>query len=347
MEPCNRAVILAACAVALMTPQRGVAQARTTVVFTPARVESRPAKFPLTVPATGALTLQIQILLDRAFFSPGIIDGGWGMNAARALAFFTRPDGAARLTGGTPETSKTIALDTYDRLRREAGERPLLREYTVSAADLRGPFTPIPKVVYDQAKLKCLCYATPAEALSERFHTSTKLLSQLNPKVNFESLKAGTVIVVPNVLAENLASPMDTVIIAKLIISKSGFWTHAVDDRGTILAHYPSTLGSGYDPSPTGKLTVTHVARDPAFRYQPKLFSEVPDHEPEALLPPGPNSPVGRVWMSLSRKHYGIHGTSTPETIGYAQSHGCVRLTNWSAIQLSDMVEPGTPVEFH
>ena len=93
--------------------------------------------------------------------------------------------------------------------------------------------------------------------------------------------------------------------------------------------------------------TPEDVARDPAFRYQPKLFSEVPDHEPEALLPPGPNSPVGRVWMSLSRKHYGIHGTSSPETIGYAQSHGCVRLTNWSAIQLSDMVEPGTPVEFH
>ena len=347
MKPCNPAAILSACAMVLLTPVTAAAQAKGTPRLTRASVEARPAKFPLTIPGTGGVTLQLQILLDRAFFSPGIIDGEWGMNAARALAFFTRPDGSARLTGGTPETSRTIALEAYDRLRRAAGDRPLLREYTVSAADLRGPFTPIPKLVYDQAKLKCLCYATPAEALSERFHTSTKLLSQLNPRVNFESLKAGTVIVVPNVIAENVASPMDTVIISKLIISKSGFWIHAVDDRGTILAHYPSTLGSGYDPSPTGKLTVTHVARDPAFRYQPKLFSEVPDHEPEALLPPGPNSPVGRVWMSLSRKHYGIHGTSSPETIGYAQSHGCVRLTNWSAIQLSDMVEPGTPVEFH
>jgi lipoprotein-anchoring transpeptidase ErfK/SrfK len=346
MNACTPAALLSALAIAL-APAGAGGQPKTSAPLTASKVEARPAKFPLAIPSTGPITLQLQILLDRAFFSPGIIDGEWGNNAARALAFFTRPDGSARLTGGTPETSRTMTRDTYDRLRLAAGDRPLLREYRVTADDLRGPFTPIPKRVYDQAKLKCLCYASPAEALSERFHTSTKLLSQLNPKVKFESLKAGTVIIVPNVLAENVASPMDTVIIAKLIISKSGFWTHAVDDRGTILAHYPSTLGSGYDPSPTGKLTVTHVARDPAFRYQPKLFSEVPDHEPEALLPPGPNSPVGRVWMSLSRKHYGIHGTSSPETIGYAQSHGCVRLTNWSAIQLSDMVEPGTPVEFH
>ena len=347
MDACNRAARLAACAVGFMLPAEAFSQAKGAPALTAARVEAKPSIFPVSIPPTGAVTLQFQILLDRAFFSPGIIDGEWGMNASRALAFFTRPDGTARLTGGTPETSRSVTRETYDRLRQAAGDRPLLREYTVTAADLRGPFTPIPKLVYDQAKLKCLCYSSPAEALSERFHTSTKLLAQLNPKVNFESLKAGTVLVVPNVLAENVASPMDTVIIAKLIISKSGFWTHAVDEKGTILAHYPSTLGSGYDPSPTGKLTVTHVARDPAFRYQPKLFAEVPDHEPEALLPPGPNSPVGRVWMSLSRKHYGIHGTSSPETIGYAQSHGCVRLTNWSAIQLSDMIEPGTPVEFH
>ena len=320
---------------------------RPSPALTPARVNAAPSSFPLRVPQEGAQTLHIQILLDRAFFSPGIIDGAWGINAAKALAFFTKPEASARLTGGTPETSRVVDRATYERLRRTAGDRPLLREYTVSASDLAGPFTPIPKLVYAQARLKCLCYATPAEALAERFHTSEKLLARLNPKVKLGALRPGTVLVVPNVLPENVASPMDTVIIAKLIISKSGFWTHAVDDDGTILAHYPSTLGSGYDPSPTGNLRVTYVARDPAFHYQPKLFSEVPDTEPDALLPPGPNSPVGRVWMSLSRKHYGIHGTSSPETIGYAQSHGCVRLTNWSAIQLSDMVEPGTPVEFH
>jgi hypothetical protein len=239
MDACNRAARLAACAIGFILPAEAFPQVKGAQPLTAAGVEAKPGKFPVTIPATGALALHFQIMLDRAFFSPGILDGEWGMNAARALAFFTRPDGTARLTGGTPETSRTVSRDTYDRLRQAAGERPLLQEYTVTAADLRGPFTPIPKLVYDQAKLKCLCYSSPVEELSERFHISSKLLAQLNPKVNLASLKAGTVLIVPNVLPENVASPMDTVIIAKLIISKSGFWTHAVDENGTILAHYP------------------------------------------------------------------------------------------------------------
>ena len=332
---------------ACLLSDRASAQARPGAGVSFTGAESSLRKFPARIPATGATALHIQLLLDRAHFSPGIIDGAWGINAAKALAFYADPSGNARLTGRTPPGLSTIDKATYDRLRGAAGDRPLLRRYTVSAADLAGPFKPVPKLVYDQAKLKCLCYSSPAEALAERFHTSEKLLAQLNPRVGLGNLKAGTTLLVPNVLEENVASPMDTVIVAKLIISKTGFWTHAVNSEGTILAHYPSTLGAGYDPSPTGKLTVTYVARDPAFHYQPKLFSEGPDSEPNALLPPGPNSPVGRVWMSLSRKHYGINGTSSPETIGYANSHGCVRLTNWDALQLSDMVEPGTPVEFH
>jgi lipoprotein-anchoring transpeptidase ErfK/SrfK len=336
-------------AILLLAAAANVGQAQTSTASRPSfeKAEDRLTNFPARIPATGAATLHVQILLDRGFFSPGIIDGSWGANAARALAFFTRPDGDERLVGKTPATAATIDKATYTRLVAAAGGRPLLTRYTVTAADVAGPFTPIPELVYDQAKLKCLCYASPAEAIAERFHTSQPLLARLNPKVRLDKLTTGTELLVPNVARENVASAMDTVIVAKLIISKTGFWTHAVDANGRILAHYPSTLGAGYDPSPTGKLRVTYVARDPAFHYQPKLFAEVPDDKPEARLPPGPNSPVGRVWMSLSRRHYGIHGTSSPETIGYATSHGCVRLTNWSALELSEMVEPGTPVEFH
>jgi len=323
------------------------AQTRTAGAVDFSRAETPITSFPANIPAVGPTALHIQILLDRAYFSPGILDGAWGLNAGKALAFYADPGGNARFTGRTPPPLSTIDKSTYERLRRAAGDRPLLRRYTLTAADLAGPFTAIPKLVYDQAKLRCLCYSSAAEALAERFHTSEKLLGQLNPKVDLQRLRQGTQLVVPNVLEANVASAMDTVIVARLIISRTGFWTHAVDANGTILAHYPSTLGSGYDPSPIGKLTVTHVARDPAFHYQPKLFYEVPSSNPTAMLPPGPNSPVGRVWMALSRKHYGIHGTSSPETIGYAQSHGCVRLTNWDALQLSDLVEPGTPVEFH
>jgi len=142
------------------------------------------------------------------------------------------------------------------------------------------------------------------------------------------------------------ANPADSVLIARLIISKTGFWTHAVDSAGHVIYHYPSTLGAGYDPSPTGDFKVTGVASDPKFHYQPKLFHEVPDTNPDAHLPPGPNSPVGVVWISLSKPHYGIHGTSSPETIGYVSSHGCVRLTNWDAFKLAEFVEPGTQVVF-
>jgi len=324
----------------------GAAQTRPrTVDFT--RANTAISKFPARIPESGPTPLHLQIMLDRANFSPGIIDGAWGLNAKKAFAFFANPHEDDRLEGGTPPAPTSIDKATYDRLRAQAGPAKLLVRYTLTDEDVAGPFTPIPEKVYDQAKLKCLCYSSPLEKISEKFHVSAKLLAQLNPKVNLDKLSAGTELLVPNVIQENVGSAMDTVIVAKLIISKTGFWTHAVDSEGRILAHYPSTLGAGYDPSPSGKVKVTYVARDPSFRYQPKLFAEVPDDEPEALLPPGPNSPVGRVWMSLSKPHYGIHGTSSPETIGYANSHGCVRLTNWDAVELSDMVEGGTPVEFH
>jgi len=312
-----------------------------------AAVESPLQRFPARILQRGSATLQIQILLDRANFSPGIIDGFWGENAAKALAFFVTPDDDEHLSGGTPARVPRIDRKAYERLRLAAGPEPLLERYTVTPDDLAGPFVDIPDQVYAQAKLDCLCYSSPAESLAERFHTSETLLAQLNPVVKLDRLTSGTVLIVPNVENTNAASPLDTVIVAKLIISRDGFWTHAIDNAGRIVYHMPSTLGAGYDPSPTGVFRITYIARDPAFRYQPKLFAEVPDDRPEALLAAGPNSPVGVVWMSLSKPHYGIHGTSSPETIGYANSHGCVRLTNWDALTLSSLVESGTRVEFH
>lgn len=314
--------------------------------FTEASVETAPTRFPLRIPQSGPVALQLQILLDRAGFSPGIIDGAWGINARKAITFFTNPEDPERFKGESPPAVTSIDRATYERLRSAARSRPLVRWYTVSPADLRGPFTPIPENVYQQAKLSCLCYSSPAEKLAERFHTSPKFLAQLNPRVKLDALKPGTRILVPNVELDGSALPQDTAIAARVVISKKEFWTHVLDSEGKIIYHFPSTLGAGYDPSPNGDVKVTHVSREPAFRYQPKLFAEVPDDEPQALLPPGPNSPVGVVWISLSKKHYGIHGTSSPETIGYANSHGCVRLTNWDASRLSELVEGGTPVQF-
>ena len=315
-------------------------------------VETKATRFPITIPKRGAAALQVQVLLDRAHFSPGIIDGVWGDNAAKALAFY----GSSESSDSSAPADTAMRLDeaTYSRLRSTMGSQPILTSYTVTSADVQGPFKQVPDNVYQQAKLDCLCYESAKEGIAEKFHTSTRLLAQLNPKVSLDTLTAGTTLIVPNVNVESVdsaasgATPSSGV--AKLIISKTGFWTHAVDSSGKVLYHFPSTLGSGYlssaDESPTGGFKITNISWNPVFHYQPKLFAEVSDTKPEARLPKGPNSPVGVVWMALSKPHFGIHGTSSPETIGYSNSHGCVRLTNWDATELGHLISKGTPVVF-
>ncbi|MBA2708513.1 MAG: L,D-transpeptidase family protein [Gemmatimonadaceae bacterium] len=322
-------------------PSSGVAA---TARYTEAGLNAGFKRFPVRILPEGTVPLHVQILLDRAGFSPGIIDGAWGANAARALSYFAAPEGGGGKT--TPAPVSAITAEMYQRLKAAAGPATAVKRYKVTAADLSGPFVEIPENVYRQAKLRCLCYSSPAEAIAERFHISARLLAQLNPRARLDRLAPGTTLLVPNVDNEAEASASDTMVVARLVVSRTGFWTQAQDESGRVIFHFPSTLGGGFDPSPIGNLKVVSVSESPAFRYQPALFAEVPDSEPQALLPPGPNSPVGRVWIGLSKKHYGIHGTSSPETIGYATSHGCVRLTNWDALQLALLVEYGTPVVF-
>lgn len=164
----------------------------------------------------------------------------------------------------------------------------------------------------------------------------------LNGGTSLDSVSAGQTLLVPNVQQQEQlpSSP------AKIVVSIAGNYLHALDQNGGIILHAPTTVGSDYDPSPTETLKVVAKAFDPTFHYQPTLFYEVDDTEPEAMLKAGPNSPVGKVWMALSKEHYGIHGTSDPSSIGYASSHGCIRLTNWNATRLGRSVEKGTSVEF-
>ncbi|HEX2222858.1 MAG TPA: L,D-transpeptidase family protein, partial [Thermoanaerobaculia bacterium] len=321
---------------------------------------------PVPEEGGGPTALRVQILLDRARFSPGILDGSWGKNTAKAVYWFQEAKGL--------NPTGQVDRATWDALNRAAGaQRPVVRQMTLTAQDVNGPFVPIPEDVYAQAELDCLCYASPLERIAERSHSSVELLQQLNPQVNLENLTAGTTLWVPDVqpiipaqtawrkgggqAGQEAASPAAQQQgaapgpgtgggVERLVISKKGFYLHAVDGQGNILYHFPSTLGSDYDPSPGGEYKVTLVKRDPDFHYQPKLFHEVPDTEKEAFLPPGPNSPVGLVWMQLSKPNYGIHGTAVPDTIGYTSSHGCVRLTNWDALFLAGQIRPGVPVEF-
>ena len=305
----------------------------------PATTEPPPSP-PTTPPDDEARILAAQVLLDRARFSPGVIDGRWGQNTEKALYWL-------QFARGLPPTG---VLDdaTFAALERSAAGEPVV-EVEVTAADLEGPFTEVPEDPYEQAELECLCYASPAEAIAERYHTTPELLAELNPEADLDALTAGMRLQVPNVepLApgdRQRAAGGDP--IAQLLVSKRGFYTQALDAQGRVLFHFPSTVGSQYDPSPAGEFHVTGVAFTPTFHYQPTLFHEVPDENPEAQLPAGPNAPVGVVWIDLSKPHHGIHGTAVPETIGYTSSHGCIRLTNWDALFLARRVKPGVPVRF-
>jgi lipoprotein-anchoring transpeptidase ErfK/SrfK len=299
-----------------------------------AGLDQMPVTVPMDGDAAGPSVLRAQVLLDRANFAPGVVDGQWGKNTAIAVHFFQDENGI--------EPTGRIDEATFRALAARGGNQPAVSRYNVTAEDMKGPFVRIPDDVYDQAELDCLCYESVAEMLAEKFHTTEETLAMLNGGMSLGSISAGQALLVPNVQQqEQLPTPP-----ARIVVSVAGNYLHAFDQNGGIVMHAPVTVGSDYDPSPSETLKVTAKAFDPTFHYQPKLFYEVDDAEPEAMLQGGPNSPVGKVWMALSKPHYGIHGTSDPSSIGYASSHGCIRLTNWNAMRLGQSVEAGTEVEF-
>ncbi|WP_420456109.1 L,D-transpeptidase family protein [Rubrivirga sp.] len=292
-------------------------------------------QLPLGGDVEGPSVLRLQVMLDRAGFSPGQIDGRWGDNTELAVIWFQKAEGL-KATG--------IVDQATARALGQAAGRPasLVTTVTLSPQAVEGPFQPLPSDVYAKAELDRLGYESLSEKLGERFHAAPELLARLNDGVDLDGLAAGDTLRVPNV--RRARPPSEPV--SRVVISGEAGYLHALAADGTILFHAPVTVGASYDPSPEGDFRVTSVTRDPAWHYQPSILANVPDDQPEATLPGGPNNAVGSVWMALSKEHYGIHGTSAPATIGYASSAGCVRLTNWDALALADLVEAGTPVRF-
>jgi lipoprotein-anchoring transpeptidase ErfK/SrfK len=298
-------------------------------------INSAPVNVPLTGDVKGPSVLRAQVYLDRIHYSVATVDGRWGRNSAIAIWWFQRARGF--------EPTGDLDQQTFAKLAQEAAYAPVVKRYAVTADDLKGPFVHIPDGVYEKANLKCLCYESVKEELSEKFHVDQDFLDVLNPDVKFGDLQEGTVIIVPNVRDPLTQDQKD---FAKVVISIAGNSFNAWDARGNLVFHAPTTLGAGYDPSPSETVHVVKITRDPHFHYDPTLYHEVPDSDPDAMLPPGPNSPVGIVWIALSKEHYGVHGNPEPESIGYSSSHGCVRLTNWDADEVSHRVSEGTEISF-
>ena len=253
--------------------------------------------------------IRAQILLDRARFSPGIVDGFGGDNTRQAVAAYEQANGLP--------VDGVLDGQVFERLTR--GETAVLTDHTITVEDVGGPFAPVPTRLEDMAEMETVGYASPREALAERFHVSEDLLAALNPGVDFG--RVGQTILVPAVASAPLPQ------VARIVVDKAEGSLRAFGAVGELLAFYPAPIGSTERPAPTGTVTVVGIAPEPNYTYDPRRVS-YDRGDRRLVIPAGPNNPVGSVWIDLSRDTYGIHGTPDPNKIAKTQSNGCVRLTN-------------------
>ena len=323
------------------------------------------AQKPSPSPVDTTQMIAVQVALDRAGFSPGEIDGRGGPKTRLALSEFQK---SAKL-----QPTGVVSEETLTALQAPA--EPLLT-YTITEQDVAGPFIDqMPRDMMESAKLPALAYTSPLEALAEKFHSSPALLRALNPGASWT---AGEAIKVPNVEPFELptkpekaapaakvnaattkpaagakgaagtkpAADANAPAAANLEVLISGTTKSLVvrDAAGKVLMHAPVTVGSSKDPLPIGDWKVVGVSWNPPFNYNPDLFWDADPAHAKAKIPPGPNNPVGVVWVDINKEHFGLHGTPEPSTIGRTESHGCIRLTNWDATKLGRLVAAGTKV---
>ena len=316
----------------------------------------QPKPAPKAKPAAPAInrdTLHVQVILDKLGFGPGVIDGKGGESLKAALRGFQESRGLPKT--GTPDAATMRALHAYRNVRPtvtlELNERVLAGPYV----------NPIPKDYAEQAKLPGMAYRAPIEKLAEMFHTTPATLVALNPAGT--RLAPGSKVVFPNALPSSrdyqgklpdaFRATLNSLNVdarqpegAKIVVDKSDGVLRVLDKGGKLVAQFSATMGSSSDPLPLGTWKVLGPAYNPEWKMNPAILKKVDDSKPVAIVPPGPNNPVGVVWIDLSKEHYGIHGTSEPQQIGRAESNGCIRLTNWDAARLALMVKAGTPAVF-
>lgn len=275
--------------------------------------------------------IKAQVLLDRADFSPGEIDGKNSVRLGNAIAAFAEGYGLPADSGWSRRF--WLALTSH-------ATGPVVTDYVLTNEDLKGPFVRLPARMEDMRSFKTLGFSDVREALAEKFHVSQQLLALLNPDASFS--KVGERILVPNVLTDRQPESA-----ARVEVDKTRRTVNVYSAKDELIAFFPASVGSDDKPSPSGTLKVKLIESDPSYHYNPKYqFKDVETQKPFDLRP-GPNNPLGTTWIGLSKPSYGIHGTPDPASVGKSPSHGCVRLTNWDAQRLAGMLTKGIPVDFH
>lgn len=289
-------------------------------------------RFPTATPIgkkTSAEVTALQVFLDREGFSPGVIDGRKGSNVTKAIEAWQLATGQTLDPNDTDWILEQLHLN---------GGMPFTT-YEITAADAAGPYVAsIPDDYAHKAALPALSYTSTVEMLAERFHMDEAYLKEMNPGVDFTI--PGTLVKVINVGQPKKAK------VAKILADKARKQLLAYDETGALIAAYPASIGSADTPSPSGTVTVERIAFNPNYTYNPKINFQQGENNKVLTLQPGPNGPVGTIWIALSKPTYGIHGTPEPSKIGKTQSHGCIRLTNWDATELAKMTSQGVTVEF-
>lgn len=298
-------------------------------VFTAADIEAAQYDGGDLPAGRSALTAKVQVLLDRSGISPGVVDGfRGGMSESAIMAFERRV--------GLPMDGR-MDPHVWNLLQAYTGA-PLTMEYTITPEDAQGLVDAIPVDYAEKAQMTAMAYTSVTERLGERFHMDEKFLHFLNPGVD---LVPGATIRV------TVPAPPQRAKVTRIIIDKTTRRVAAYDANGRMVADYPATVGSDATPSPSGDHKVVTVAMNPNYTYNPARNFKQGNNDRALIIPPGPNGPVGTVWIDLTKPTYGIHGTPTPSQLFRNQSNGCVRLTNWDAEELARMVQPGvTTVEF-